>query len=199
VLVNVPTVDTVYINLDDRPDLDARMRELLREYRSVTRLPATVWSLPAAVSMSHRRALDHNADDKPLLILEDDCVPFEPRALIEVPDDADIVYLGISSIPYLGNPERKEDFIKPYEPVDASRDVWRAYGSLLTHAVLYLTPRGREYMRAVCDFAIKVNGPHDFYVAESLFTVKAYALNSPFFAQSSQFEVSNGTLDFFYD
>jgi GR25 family glycosyltransferase involved in LPS biosynthesis len=203
--LHVPTVETVYLNLDSRSDRDESMRALLSglAFERVSRLSATLAEnrdrIPAACALSHRRALDTVPDDEPLLVLEDDCVAFEPREWVDVPDDADLLFLGVSRFPtHVGSAERKERFAPAHEAVPSHPGVFRSRGMMLSHAVLYLSPLGRSYMRAVLDHAAWINGPHDFYVTESLFTVTAYALDRPFFAQTSQLVDSWGSLSEFH-
>ena len=49
----------------------------------------------AGCSLSHHIAL--NEVDVPFIVFEDDCVDINFEPVIEVPDDSDAVYLGISS------------------------------------------------------------------------------------------------------
>ena len=91
-------VSAVYINLKKDVKKDFAMKALILDcgFKNTIRVEAeyTPNSL-AGCSLSHYNAL--NEIDPPFIVFEDDCVikNFQPK--IEIPDDADAVYLGVSS------------------------------------------------------------------------------------------------------
>jgi len=109
---------------------------------------------------SHFRLLKQTIlkDGLPILILEDDIdaeYPFEP--FLEVPDEADCVYLGTSH----GSLQ--------YKAVGPKNGLVRIRGVLATHAILYLK---KEYARSVRKLGKKYiyrrNLPFDVAIASEL-------------------------------
>ena len=74
--------------------------------------------------------------DPPFIILEDDATPINFKPEIEIPDDADAFYLGISSWGRMNG--HSGPFVQYQEDVDG--ELLRVYNMLGTHAILYLTP-----------------------------------------------------------
>ena len=92
--LDLRTVSAVYINLKKDVKKDFAMKALILDcgFKNTIRVEAeyTPNSL-AGCSLSHYNAL--NEIDPPFIVFEDDCVikNFQPK--IEIPDDADAVYL----------------------------------------------------------------------------------------------------------
>lgn len=74
-------------------------------------------------------------DFEPLIIFEDDVQPFNYTDEIEIPDDADAVYLGVLISPAILQ-KLRYDLVHGYE-----NNVYRVYNPAGTHAVLYISER----------------------------------------------------------
>ena len=103
-------------------------------------------SLPktADLTLNFVKAAYENRRSLPLLLLEDDCDTTEAFAPeIEVPADADVVYLGVSRWGLV--PEVLEKgIIGTILSREWGPDHVRLYNMLQTHAVLFVTQRGLE-------------------------------------------------------
>ena len=127
-------IPAVYINLLQDTGRNREMKKLLKKcgFKTTLRIDAeyTPNSL-AGCSLSHHNAL-HEVDP-PFIVFEDDCVikNFQPE--IEIPDDADAVYLGVSSWGRMNS--HSGPFVQ-YEEVDDG--LLRIYNMLSAHAILYL-------------------------------------------------------------
>ena len=113
-------------------------------------------------------------DGNPVLIIEDDIEAEIPMTVMEVPDDADCVYLGTSH----GGMNYKATIV--------SQQLSRIEGVLATHAILYLN---REYAEKTIEIGKKwiyeQNRPFDVGMAFELQPIsKVYALRAPLFYQS---------------
>lgn len=72
--------------------------------------------------------------DTPFIILEDDCLIYKWQEYIDIPDDADIVYLGNHGYKLKANPTDLPG-------------VWKSDGMYGCHAILYLTNKGVELLK----------------------------------------------------
>ena len=129
---------------------------------------------------AHRKALD-SSSSKRVLILEDDCVPHNYREEFEVPDDADIVYLGMNTY---GHPKER-----------ISREVWRVSGMLGAHAILYLTQRGKNILIEAQKLVKSKKQGIDISLSELQHKVNTYALNSPLWYQKDVPELTKFNAD----
>lgn len=111
----------------------------------------------------------------PLLVLEDDALVTDAfRPMIDVPDDTDAVYLGISH----GN--RKQAII------DLNNGWYRIVGMLAAHAVLYVSERYRKYASDIahhCLYTKQIPMDNGFAAAQQKF--KIIASPTPMFIQSA--------------
>lgn len=158
-------VDVFYINLDRQPERAAGIEKDLKSYRfkKPKRVPAVDRGMltdknsfgyvadglgfyhSLAVARSHLKALD-SIEKLPTLILEDDARIMSYEPIIDVPDDADAVHLGL--IEFAMDAENLYDGFDSWKPgfVSFDREVgnenfYRLYRSLGCHAILYLTDR----------------------------------------------------------
>lgn len=130
--------------------------------------------------MSHVTILE-KYKDIPLLILEDDAKItdcFNP--IIDIPEDADSVYLGTSS----GNPA--------YMAKSYNDDYFRIGKVLSTHAVLYLTEAFKNNVAEITRlFVYHYQQPVDIGVASTLEHFKVYAPKCPYFIQADERQSNN--------
>jgi hypothetical protein len=122
------------------------------------------------IAKSHLMALESNPD----IILEDDCLPFDYREEIDIPDDADVVFLGISS-------GTTQNYIPKYEKI--SNDIYRLNDMNTVHAILYVTEAGRQWLRSAYEITARLKPRFDRVTALLMPTIKAYGLNSPIWYQ----------------
>ena len=87
---------------------------------------------PDSLNDAHVNILRKTADNSPVLILEDD-VKWDGTMELEVPDDADAVYLGNSN---RGNTLLKWSSLSKFDS-----QYYRVYSMRATHAILYISSR----------------------------------------------------------
>jgi hypothetical protein len=127
-------------------------------------------------------------DQGPFLLFEDDAMPMDNFYKdIEIPDDADAVWLGFSNWGYdpFGEPPQGAGLGK-VEAVPGFSDVYRATNILTTHAVLHINP---AFSRAVVESASHPDSEMNIdvkFVADGLFEkYNIYAIG-PLFYQNEQ-------------
>ena len=87
---------------------------------------------PDSLNDAHVNILRKNVDDVPVLILEDD-VKWDGTMELEVPNDADAVYLGNSN---RGNTLLKWPSLSKFDS-----KYYRVYSMRATHAIIYISSR----------------------------------------------------------
>ena len=92
-------IPDVYMNIEQHKEKNDNMQNLLKEcgFKNIIRVEGVARpdNPVAGCSAAHHKGLCEI--DPPFVLFEDDCVIKNFRPEIEVPDDTDAVYLGISS------------------------------------------------------------------------------------------------------
>lgn len=151
--------------------------------------PNNTASLTNTVIEIFKREMDK---DTPFIILEDDCNFFYKYDTIEVPDNYDLLYIGISYWTFLHPIHTLFRKDRPYITINSSNSC-SSYNDTLVkiksmtsgHAIVY---KSRTFMKLFIDFMYSIsktvdNLPHDLLFAclHKLFNV--YGLKKPMFYQ----------------
>jgi hypothetical protein len=180
-IVNLQEIHTRYINLQQDVAKNDKMIQMLSNNKDFLRVDATYidGNSILALSKSQRKALE--SLPVPGVILEDDCVKFNYLEEIDVPDDADIVFLGI------WKPERplfnSGDMIPSYE--EYNKDWVRVYSMVGSHAIMYVSDKGKDVALKAYDLAIRTGLWNDIVLSRALPFINTYALKKPIFYQTS--------------
>lgn len=181
----------VYMNLEQHVEKNERMQKMLKHFgfkniirvEGVPRPDNTV----AGCSAAHYNGL-REFDNQPFILFEDDCQLKNLNPEIEIPDDADAVYLGVSSWGRMNG--HSGPFVQ-YTPTEYE-GLYRIYNMLSGHAVLYLKNEYIDMCRRICYHAgYIIEDYQDIGFAEIQRWFKVYAINDPLFYQTS----SNGTYE----
>lgn len=179
-------IPAIYINLQRDTEKNEYMHSMLTqlEFETIIRVEASEFPDRhlSGCSLSHFNAL--NEIDVPFIIFEDDCrvKNFEP--VIQVPDDADAVYLGISSWGRMNS--HSGPFVQ-CEKVDDK--LVRVYNMLGAHSILYLNSEYVSLCSKISIHATNTVEHQDIGFAEVQKYYNVYAFDNPMFYQTS----SNGT------
>ena len=140
----------------------------------------------------------------PFMILEDDVVINQIPDKIEVPDDSDVVYTGISAWGFLPSPDGNLAGLNSiiYDRVDS--DIVRIFNMLSSHAILYTNKEyvleligeleknlaGKQVVSNNNQTGLRYYGgnmlPCDIIMANNQYKRKAYALRNPIFYQDDK-------------
>ena len=149
-----------------------------------------VFSKQYGCSKAHSNVMTNNNIKTPFLLLEDDVLLTDLNKVeFEIPDDADALYLGISSWGRYLNCSGPFVHYKEVAP-----NILRVFNMLATHAVLYLSQGYRETCSRICDFWCSNplhSGNMDLGYAEIHKYFNIYSLDKPLFAQSSSLKDTN--------
>ena len=180
-------IPAIYINLQRDNEKNEYMYNMLTElgFENIIRVEATEFSAErhlSGCSISHFNSL--NEVDVPFIIFEDDCRVKNFQPIIEIPDDADAVYLGISSWGRMNS--HSGPFVQ-YEKVDDN--LLKVYNMLGAHAILYLSKEYASLCSKISIYYSHISDHQDIGFAEVQRYYNVYAFDDPFFYQTS----SNGT------
>lgn len=185
--IDLRKIPVVYMNLIQHTEKNEKITKLLNEcgFETIIRVEGSHRADRPCAGNAGGQFNSLSKIDPPFIIFEDDCHlhNFEPE--IEVPDNADAVYLGTSQW------GRYFSFSGPfvhYERIDDK--IVRVYNMLSTHCILYLT---QDYVK-MCQRVAYRGSYVDRYdeTSQPLFDVgvtelqklfNVYAVNGPFFKQ----------------
>jgi len=179
-------IPAVYINLNQDVDKNESMKSMLNKcgFKNIIRVDAeyTPDNPLAGCSLSHYNALSEV--DPPFIVFEDDCKIKTFCSTIEIPDDSDAVYLGISSW------GRMNSHSGPFvQSENVGFGMVRIYNMLSAHSVLYLDEEYTSLCRRISYNSYETAQHQDIGFAEIQRYYNVYAFNDPLFYQTS----SNGT------
>ena len=190
--IDIRDIRTQWINLEKDTTKAEQMVTLLNErgFKNHERFAAMCedtefgitkdncnWFGTHMCGLSHRKLLNETivSDGEPIFVLEDD-VEIENDNIkyeIEIPDDADAVYLGTSQ----GDCN--------YSAISANEDTAKVQRIFATHAIIHLNPEYSKRVVQVTEDAVKADGPFDVQIAYGIqkdFNV--YAVKAPYFYQA---------------
>ena len=183
-------IPVYYINMASAVDRRKQLEILVKdaEFKNCTRIEGVVKEdSREGCAASHLTIMQNNKP--PFIVLEDDCIIKNYKPLINIPDDADAVYLGISS---WGRLESKSG---PHVMIDPVNDeLIRIHNMLSTHAMLFLSDKYCSMCEQVAEFSARNSEHIDIGYAEIHKYFNVYAFNDPMFYQSSSAEATNKPL-----
>lgn len=194
------SVHVAVIWSDSSPKYVARKRRMESMFENIG-LPVTFhlsgnhypYSLARANIEIMQEHVNHST--KPLLILEDD-LGWSGQTVFSVPQDADIMYLGMSALGVDRYANMHDTCVfdgLEKRIVPTHTGVVRILNSLTTHAVMYINP---DILRILIPlFAYTINNPEpqivlDVALARLQPLFKTYGCNPPVFWQSSEVDDS---------
>jgi len=186
--IDLREIPAYWINLESNTKNRDRMQALLDGlgFKNHHRVDAEVRPAPLGTPESEKhyvgvaesmfKILGNKEINTPFIIFEDDVgVSEDFRPMIEIPDETDAVYLGVST----GN--------RQYITRRYNEDYLKIGGVLALHAVLYLT---EEYRNDVLSFAKTIvhrfKKPIDIATASLQEKATVITPNKPFFYQSDE-------------
>ena len=191
--LNLIDVPVFYINLDEQEEKRKATETLLKKlgFRYVQRFSAIKHETGRIIGCARSHYEILRTKKPPFIILEDDCtLNKEFTNNLEIPDNADALYLGIS---HWG---RYLNHSGPYvHTTKVNENIVRVHNMLATHAILYLTESYVDICKRVAHhFGYEVENHLDIGFAEIHKFYNVYALNEPLFRQYEWSAVTTGKL-----
>ena len=192
--INISKIPTYYINLEEHTNNKISIEQMLRSkgFCNINRTPGIKISgyegmayyqkinHYMGVGMAQINAMRNIKNSLPALILEDD-VKFTEyfQTEIEIPNNTDAIYLGVSCV---GNAYGK----------DLKNGFARIFNVLAAHAIIYINP---EFLNKCHDMAkesiIDNMMPFDLKQSELLCSYNVITPINPFFYQSNDRQSAN--------
>lgn len=185
--INLTDLDCYYINLDQDTHKKTHMQSMLTElgFNKIHRFNA-VSAMPPRLGcgISHYEVLKTGLkSNKPFLVFEDDLRVRSFVSDIEVPDNADAVYLGNSIYGLFHG-----SGIKQISAERVDEKLYRVYNMLGAHAILYLNMEYVANTIKTIEFDIEIKNHHDRSRAAIMKYFNIYSFNEPMFYQGWQHE-----------
>ncbi len=145
-----------------------------------------------------------SSEQFPFLILEDDVAINEIPEFLDIPDEADSVYVGISSWGFVPSIDGNLSSLGSLITDRVNSDLVRVFNMLSSHAILYLTPSHVESLIGdletnLCGIQQKANNndiklkyyggnllPCDVIMANRQFVSNVFATRNPVFYQDDK-------------
>jgi hypothetical protein len=179
-------IPVIYINLDRDIEKKETIENTLKElgFKTIIRSPGHLHPTGSRAGCSMAQHIALKKLNPPFIIIEDDATPLNFDPIVEIPDNADAVYLGISS---WGRMNGHSGPYVQYEKIDDT--LLRVYNMLGTHAILYLNEEYTSVCKKIAYHQFETEGYIDVGFTDIMKYYNVYCFDSPHFYQSS----SNGT------
>jgi hypothetical protein len=182
--INLLDLPVLYVNLDKDTGKRVSVTNTLNKlgFKNVIRVPGELHdNSRIGCALGHLKALF--TVKPPFIVLEDDVVDKEFKLEINIPDDADGLYLGTSTYSWDGLVWKTTG--PTSLKINDFDDIHRVYDMLACHAILYIT---QEYVnQTIKDIykSVLVPEPHDLAVATSQRKYNVYSVGHPMFYQGN--------------
>jgi len=191
--IKLTDIPVFYINLDECQEKKERTEEMIKSlgFNNVEKFSAIKHKSGRIIGCARSHYEILKAQKPPFIILEDDCsLNKEFVDKIEIPDNADALYLGIS---HWG---RYLNHSGPYVHVTKVNDeIVRVYNMLATHAILYLTQSYVDICKRIAyHYGYEVEGHLDIGFAEVHKYYNVYSFDKPLFRQYEWSAVTTGSI-----
>ena len=191
--INLTSIPVFYINLDDQDQKRKHTENMLKRmgFKYVERFSAIRHEAGRIIGCARSHYEILKTQKPPFIILEDDCeLNKEFVDEIELPDDADSLYLGIS---HWG---RYLNHSGPYVHITkVNEELVRVHNMLATHAILYFTEPYVDICKRISHhFGYEVENHLDIGFAEIHKLYNVYSFDEPLFRQYEWSAVTTGKL-----
>lgn len=181
--INLTDIPVFYINMKKDVHKKEHIEKQLKAvgFKKITRIDAVEDKKNGRVGLSKSQHKALSQIPAPFIVLEDDADPKQFVSTIDIPDDADAVYLGNSNWGFQSN---HAGFYLKYEKVAGYQKILRIYNMLSSHAILYLSDDYVKMCQRTTKYcAEKYPMPMDvpFAMIQRFFNI--YVLNQPVFIQ----------------
>jgi hypothetical protein len=180
---NILELPVYYINLDKDTAKKEAIEILLADlgFNNVNRFSGIQKPIKRnGVAASHNALLHElKNENTPFIVLEDDLVNINFISDIDIPENADAMYLGNSLYGLYSGKGHLRVSAEQY-----SENVYRVYNMLAAHAIMYLNKDYVKFLAQATDFSIRAGTNQDIARAETMKYWNVYATSKPLFAQS---------------
>lgn len=186
-------IPVYYINLEDQEEKRKKTETMLKQigFKFVERFSAIRHEEGRIIGCARSHYEILNKAEVPFIILEDDCaLNKQVPKVIELPDNSDCLYLGIS---HWG---RYLNHSGPYVHITKINDeIVRVHNMLATHAILYLSKEYADICKRISyHYGYEIENHLDIGFAEIHRFYNVYCLDEPLFRQYEWSAVTTGKI-----
>lgn len=169
-------------DVEKRQDIKLLLEE--KGFKDIRRVRGTPnKNKKVGVAHAHKAALLAGLrTNGPFIVLEDDILEHKFKKEIQIPDNTDAYYLGVSK---WGLQSGKGTQIISVERHDVNS--FRLYNMLSAHAILYINLDYVKFLLKSIDFYIKIQTNQDKGRAETMKYWNIYGAKDPMFVQSGKY------------
>jgi GR25 family glycosyltransferase involved in LPS biosynthesis len=191
--IDLTDIPVYYINLDDQEEKRKNTETMLKQmgFKFVERFSAIRHEAGRIIGCARSHYEILKSHKPPFIIIEDDCsLNKEFDKNIEIPDNVDALYLGIS---HWG---RYLNHSGPYVHITKVNDeIVRVHNMLATHAILYLSESYVDICKRISyNFGYEIENHLDIGFAEVHRFFNVYSFDEPLFRQYEWSAVTTGKL-----
>jgi hypothetical protein len=193
--IDLREIPTKYINLNRHPERNEKMGQLIEavKFNDIERVQGVDMPNDSMAGCASSHLQIFSSMSGPTTILEDDCELRNKNYLIDIPDNTDALYLGLSS--WALNVESGMQWIHSFVPVDGYPHLTKINNMLATHAILYISDEYKEMCIRAAKYSARNSVHVDVSFARFQRFYNVYALNDPIFYQSSNTKATDITFD----
>jgi hypothetical protein len=192
-IINLNEISHYFLTVDTNSERKKHMIEEFKDYKLTEINPATGIDKKKSGATGFSRMIDiglknqdRNKPFQPFVMYEDDCSKCrEFPESITVPDDADILYIGIS-ICSMNNMSKKDIIKQFYNHIND--DIVRIYNMLSTHGIIVCSASGALAIQKAVMEAYNKDIIWDIFVAYIQPYYAVYALKNPLVFQDSKYK-----------
>lgn len=188
--IDLRQIPVIYINLDKDIEKKEKIEKQLNDagFTNVIRFAGYEIDTPKlGCATSHNDLLGIISKyNMPVLVLEDDVVmtkSFNP--IIDVPKDADAIYLGISKYGLYNGHGQKKISAERYDD-----NLYRIYNMLGAHAILYMNKAYPKFLKQATSFMMDIEDNQDKARATTMKFFKVYGFDYPMFFQNNYHKIA---------
>jgi hypothetical protein len=190
--IKLNELKSVYVNLDEEKYKDNQIKKILKNFgfNDIIRVSGirTPENYHIGTKQSLLNAINHYSGE-PFLIFEDDAFPYMFVNEMDIPDDADAVWLGYSwwgAVIGGKSNETKGGFL--HTSVPGYPHLSKVSGCLTTHSMLFISDKFVKDVQNTIELNIKNSKDNpdaiDWILANMHPEYNIYALNIPVFCQN---------------
>lgn len=192
--IKLTGIDAYYINMHRDIKREKSTLDVLGScgFHSIRRAPGFKNKNHAVgCGLAHQNVLSSRVEHNgPFLLFEDDIALTHFDNIIEIPDNTDALYLGVSKMGVVDGTHKEELIVSK---VEGYPHLVKIHNMLAAHAILYIN---NDYVKSLSNFIeyhIDHGIPHDIGMAEHMADWNVYALDKPMFIQREKFRYFTDT------
>ncbi len=186
--IDLREIPVYYINMDSNSARKEAIESMLNNYgfKNIIRFSGlSAHHHSVGCALSHQSLLNEivkKGVETPFLILEDDAkISQDFVNIIEVPDDSDAIYLGLTKCGRMFN-----DTVSDIIATKINQDYHQIYNMLSAHAIMYTNIEYVKFLVKAINVALNFESHQDIVRSSTMKYFNVYAKSNPLFFQNDE-------------